>query len=69
MCRAAGVGTPVSKYTHGFKINYMTPFFLMKRALLFSHYSLCYNISLPGWYNGKTLDNRAGGRGFDPRSS
>ena len=25
-------------------------------------------VSLPGWYNGKTLDNRAGGRGFDPRS-
>ena len=25
--------------------------------------------SLPGLYSGKTLDNRAGGRGFKPRSS
>ena len=24
---------------------------------------------LPGWLSGKTLDNRAGGRGIAPRSS
>ena len=30
---------------------------------------MCITASLPGWYNGKTLDNRARGRGIDPRSS